>query len=102
MRISQKREYSRESSMNKDFLPIPRCSVPDNWGAMELIVEFLNTKVTLIDRMKKHGSYRELTYLVKANKINSKTILLDYLEKYPLYSYKHFPPGAASPAGGLR
>lgn len=46
IRISQKREYLRESYMNKDFLPI-----------MELIAEFLDTKVILIDRMKKHGSY---------------------------------------------
>lgn len=55
MRISQKREYSRESSMNKDFLPI-----------MESIAKFLDTKVTLIDRMRKHVSYRELAYLVRA------------------------------------
>lgn len=77
MRISQKREYSRESSMNKDFLPI-----------MESIAEYLDTKVTLIDRMK--NSYRESAYLVRANKISSKTILLDYLEEHPLFSYKHF------------
>ncbi len=79
MRISQKREYSKESSMNKDFLPI-----------MASIAKFLDTKVNLIDRMRKHVSYRELAYLVRANKINSKTILLNYLEEHPLYSYKHF------------
>lgn len=79
MRISQKREYSRESSMNKDFLPI-----------MESIAEFLDTKVTLINRLKEYNSYQELAYLVRTNKISSKTILLDYLEEHSLYSYKHF------------
>lgn len=77
MRISQKRTYSRESSMNKDFLSI-----------MESIAEYFDTKVTLIDRTK--NTYRELAYLVRVNKINSKTILLDYLEEHPLFSYKHF------------
>jgi len=77
MNLSQKQEYLRESNFGSSFLPI-----------MENIAQFFLTDVKIIDRQKQ--TYRELGYYIRTDKIESKTILFDYLTEYPLFSYKHY------------
>jgi hypothetical protein len=77
MSFSQRQNYHRASQFDSSYLPI-----------MNNIATFLSSKVTIIDRNK--SNYRELGYLIKTDKIESKIILFNYLDIFPLFSYKYF------------
>jgi hypothetical protein len=79
LRISQKQTYNRkvDSSVNMSNLP-----------HMQLIADLFKAKITNIERVK--DKYIERAYEVRTDKIESKIMLFDYLNKFPLFGYKYF------------
>jgi hypothetical protein len=77
MVLTQRQEYSKDSYVGKSYLPV-----------LQTIADCLSTKVTSIERVK--ASYTERAYQVKTDKKDSKGLLLQYLDKYPLFSSKNF------------
>lgn len=55
---------------------------------MEEIAKLLNSKVTNIERKK--ATYVEKAYVVRSDKIESKILAFNYLNKFPLFGYKYF------------
>lgn len=55
---------------------------------MQLIAELFKAKITNIERVK--DKYIERAYEVRTDKIESKIMLFDYLNKFPLFGYKYF------------
>lgn len=78
MSLSQRQNYHRTSQFDSSYFS----TIIDRFAT------FLSSKVTIIDRNK--SNYRELGNLIRTNEMESKTILFDYLNKFPLFSYKHF------------
>jgi hypothetical protein len=76
MRISQRQDYHRESFVGTSYLFI-----------MTAISMFLGSYVEHINRER--GNYMELAYLVRTNSFYSKYILISYLFKFPMFSYKY-------------
>ena len=79
LRISQKQTYNRkvDSSVNMSNLP-----------HMQLIADLFKAKITNIERVK--DKYIERAYEVRTDKVESKIMLFDYLNKFPLFGYKYF------------
>jgi hypothetical protein len=76
MRISQRQNYHRESFVGTSYLFI-----------MTAISIFLGSYVEHIERDR--GDYIELAYQVRTNSFISKYILISYLLKFPMFSYKY-------------
>lgn len=55
---------------------------------MQLIADFFKAKIVNIEIDKE--KYVERAYEVRTDKIESKVILFDYLNKFPLFGYKYF------------
>nr|YP_010846168.1 LAGLIDADG homing endonuclease [Cyathus stercoreus]WEV87355.1 LAGLIDADG homing endonuclease [Cyathus stercoreus] len=80
MRVSQRKTYHKESNTNE---------YTDSYlFVMETITDFLSvSNVREISRVK--PNYTEQAYEVKTNKKESSQILINYLEKFPLFSSKY-------------
>jgi hypothetical protein len=78
LRLSQKQTYSRKSS-NINFSNLPH---------MQLIADYFKKKVTIIEREK--SSYIEKAYEVRTDNLESRNLLFDYLNKFPIFGYKHY------------
>lgn len=78
LRISQKQTYTRrvDSTIKESNLP-----------QMQLIADLFKTKVVNIERVR--TDFVEKAYEVRTDKIESKLLLFDYLNKYPLFGYKY-------------
>lgn len=79
LRISQKQTYNRKVDSNINM---------SNLSHMQLIADFFKAKVVNIEREK--AKYIERAYEVRTDKLESKVILFDYLNKFPLFGYKFF------------
>ena len=77
--ISQKQTYTRR---------IDSSVCVSNLSYMEEIAILLKSKVVELERKK--STYLEKSYIIRSDKIESKILLFDYLNKYPLFGYKHF------------
>jgi hypothetical protein len=77
--ISQKQKYERkvDSSVNES-----------NFSHMEDIAKLLNSRVISIERKRTTGI--EKLYVVRTDKKDSKVIIFEYLNKFPLFGYKSF------------
>ena len=53
------------------------------------ISKFMNVNLGKIDRQKRYAGYRELAYVTISYNYISNYIILSYLLKYPLYTYKY-------------
>jgi hypothetical protein len=60
----------------------------DNLPHMEEIAKVFNSRVINIERKK--DTYIEKAYVVKTDKIESKILMFEYLNKFPLFGYKYF------------
>lgn len=79
LRISQKQMYTRKLDPNIKI---------SNYDFINEISNFLNTKIKLINRNK--STYVEKAFELRTDTLQSKIILFNYLEKYPLFGYKYF------------
>lgn len=79
LRISQKQRYTSrwDCTRNESNLPF-----------MLEIAKLFNTRIIEITRHKK--TYIEMAYEVRTDKIISKNLMFEYLNKYPLFGYKFF------------
>ena len=77
--ISQKQTYNRKLDPNMNI---------DNFPHMEKIAKVFNSRVINIERKKE--TYVEKAYVVKTDKIESKILMFEYLNKFPLFGYKYF------------
>jgi len=77
--ISQKQHYERkvDSSVNES-----------NFSHMEDIAKLVNSRVISIERKRTTGI--EKIYVVRTDKKDSKVLLFEYLNKFPLFGYKYF------------
>lgn len=77
--ISQKQNYERkvDSSVNES-----------SFSHMEDIAKLLNSRVISIERKRTTGI--EKLYVVRTDKKDSKVIIFEYLNKFPLFGYKSF------------
>lgn len=77
--LSQKQNYERkvDSSVNVS-----------NFSHMEDIAKLLNSKVVAIERKRTTGI--EKVYVVRTDKKESKVLIFEYLNKFPLFGYKSF------------
>jgi hypothetical protein len=73
MKITQRQEYHRESFVG--YFPV-----------LQQIAALLCSKVTLFERTKKNDT--EKGYQVKTDTKESKGLLIAYLTRFPLFSYK--------------
>lgn len=76
MRISQRQNYHRESFVGTSYLFI-----------MTAISIFLGSYVEHIERDR--GDFIEQAYQVRTSTFVSKYILISYLFKFPMFSYKY-------------
>lgn len=77
--LSQKQTYNRKLNPNMAV---------DNLQHMEEIAKVFNSRVINIERKKE--TYIEKAYVVKTDKIESKILMFNYLNKFPLFGYKYF------------
>lgn len=77
IRISQRQMYHRTSFVGQSYLPI-----------MSFISKFMGVPIGIIDRKHKTGQH-ELAYVVISHNYLSNYIILSYLLKYPLLTYKY-------------
>lgn len=77
--LSQKQNYERkvDSSVNVS-----------NFSHMEDIAKLLDSKVVAIERKRTTGI--EKAYVVRTDKKESKVLIFEYLNKFPLFGYKSF------------
>jgi hypothetical protein len=59
-----------------------------NYDFIKQIADFLNTKIKTINRNK--TTYVEKAFEIRTDTLQSKIILFNYLEKYPLFGYKYY------------
>lgn len=80
MRVSQRKTYHKESNTNE--------YIDSYLFVMETIKNFISvSNVREISRVKPY--YTEQAYGVKTNRKESSQILINYLEKFPLFSSKY-------------
>lgn len=79
LRLSQKHIYTRRLDKNVNI---------SNLNFMEQIADLFKTKVVLINRDR--NSYIEKAYEIRTDKLESKLIMFNYLNKYPIFGYKIF------------
>lgn len=60
----------------------------DNLPHLEKMAKVFNSRVIHIERKKE--TYVEKAYAVKTDKIESKILMFEYLNKFPLFGYKYF------------
>jgi len=79
----------KHSSLSCKFYLIQ--SIMDKWGfdkkeIMNIVSSLLNVKVATINNPARKG---KMAYTITTNTLNNNLILIDYLEKYPLFSSKY-------------
>lgn len=79
MRISQKQVYTRKVDLSVEL---------SNLAHMELIADLFKSKVVNIERQR--DKFLEKAYEVRTDRLESKLLLFEYLNKFPLYGYKYF------------
>lgn len=77
--ISQKQNYSRRVDSTVNI---------SNFSYMEDIAKLFNSKVMSIERERTTGI--EKVYVVRTDKKESKVLMFQYLNKFPLFGYKSF------------
>lgn len=80
MRLSQRQQYHRPSVFGTSYFNI-----------MKLIADFFSVTMLIIDRVRP-GLKQELGYLVRSGSYISNYIMISYLLKYPLFTYKYNNP----------
>lgn len=78
MRLSQRQTYTRKVDSSIKV---------SNLLFMEEIAKLIKCKVTSRERQK--ATTVEKTYEVRSDTIESKILIFDYLNKFPLYGYKY-------------